>query len=209
MIDMDAVIKHNPLIPVVVLDDAKDAVTLADALLAGGITTAEVTFRTAAAAEAIAQMSQHSDILVGAGTVTNLEQARTAMRSGAKYLVMPGYDQDIVEYCLANRMPVLPGANDASWIMKAANSGLGYVKFFPAEASGGLPVISALSGPFPQMKFVPTGGISPDNLAKYLAHPQVSACGSSWIATRELIAQRDFSEIAARAAAAVKIAATR
>ena len=116
--DMDAVIKKNPLIPVVVLDDAKDAVALAEALLAGGITTAEVTFRTAAAAEAIAQMSQHSDILVGAGTVTNLEQARTAIDSGAKYLVMPGYDQDLVDYCQANQVPVLPGATDASWAKK-------------------------------------------------------------------------------------------
>lgn len=207
--DIDAVIKRNPVIPVVVLDDAKDAGALADALLAGGITTAEVTFRTAAAASAIAQMSQHSDILVGAGTVTNLNQARTAVDSGAKYLVMPGYDQDIVDYCQANNVPVLPGATDASWLMKALNSGLRYVKFFPAEASGGLPVISALSGPFPQMQFVPTGGISIENLAQYLAHPQVAACGGSWIATRQLIAQGDFREITARAAATLEIAATR
>ncbi|EFU81159.1 2-dehydro-3-deoxyphosphogluconate aldolase/4-hydroxy-2-oxoglutarate aldolase [Mobiluncus holmesii ATCC 35242] len=207
--DIDAVIKRNPVIPVVVLDDAKDAGALADALLAGGITTAEVTFRTTAAASAIAQMSQHSDILVGAGTVTNLDQARTAVDSGAKYLVMPGYDQDIVDYCQANNVPVLPGATDASWLMKALNSGLRYVKFFPAEASGGLPVISALSGPFPQMQFVPTGGISIENLAQYLAHPQVAACGGSWIATRQLIAQGDFSEITARAAATLEIAATR
>ena len=114
--DMDAVIKKNPLIPVVVLDDAKDAVALADALLAGGISTAEVTFRTDAAAAAIAQMSQYSDILVGAGTVTNLKQARIAIDSGAKYLVMPGYDQDLVDYCQANQVPVLPGATDASWL---------------------------------------------------------------------------------------------
>ncbi|EFU80997.1 bifunctional 4-hydroxy-2-oxoglutarate aldolase/2-dehydro-3-deoxy-phosphogluconate aldolase [Mobiluncus curtisii] len=207
--DIDAVIKRNPVIPVVVLDDAKDAGALADALLAGGITTAEVTFRTAAAASAIAQMSQHSDILVGAGTVTNLDQARTAVDSGAKYLVMPGYDQDIVDYCQANNVPVLPGATDASWLMKALNSGLRYVKFFPAEASGGLPVISALSGPFPQMQFVPTGGISIENLAQYLAHPQVAACGGSWIATRQLIAQGDFREITARAAATLEIVATR
>lgn len=207
--DIDAVIKRNPVIPVVVLDDAKDAGALADALLAGGITTAEVTFRTAAAASAIAQMSQHSDILVGAGTVTNLDQARTAVDSGAKYLVMPGYDQDIVDYCQASNVPVLPGATDASWLMKALNSGLRYVKFFPAEASGGLPVISALSGPFPQMQFVPTGGISIENLAQYLAHPQVAACGGSWIATRQLIAQGDFREITARAAATLEIVATR
>lgn len=209
MMDMDAVIKQNPLIPVVVLDDANDAVELADALLAGGISTAEVTFRTDAAAAAIAQMSQHSDILVGAGTVTNVEQARIAIDSGAKYLVMPGFDQDLVDYCLTNQVPVLPGATDASWLMKAVNSGLKYVKFFPAQASGGLPVISALSGPFPQVQFVPTGGISKDNLAQYLAHPQVPACGGSWIATRQLIAQGDFSEITARAADALKIAATR
>ena len=207
--DIDAVINRNPVIPVVVLDDAKDAGALADALLAGGITTAEVTFRTAAAASAIAQMSQHSDILVGAGTVTNLDQARTAVDSGAKYLVMPGYDQDIVDYCQANNVPVLPCATDASWLMKALNSGLRYVKFFPAEASGGLPVISALSGPFPQMQFVPTGGISIENLAQYLAHPQVAACGGSWIATRQLIAQGDFREITARAAATLEIVATR
>ena len=207
--DIDAVIKRNPVIPVVVLDDAKDAGALADALLAGGITTAEVTFRTTAAASAIAQLSQHCDILVGAGTVTNLDQARTAVDSGAKYLVMPGYDQDIVDYCQANKVPVLPGATDASWLMKALNSGLRYVKFFPAEASGGLPVISALSGPFPQMQFVPTGGISIENLAQYLAHPQVAACGGSWIASRQLIAQGDFSEITARAAATLEIAATR
>lgn len=184
------------IIPVVALERAADALPLADALVAGGLPCAEITFRTAAAAEAIRALAGRTGFTVGAGTVLDLEQARRAADSGARFVVSPGLNPKVVRFCLDGGIAVLPGVCTPSDLTIAFEMGLALLKFFPAEAMGGLKTLDALAGPFPMMRFVPTGGIDPRNLAAYLRHPRVAACGGSWMVKASLIAQGRFDEIA-------------
>lgn len=192
------------LVPVIKIDDAKKAVPLVSALKKGGIPVAEVTFRTACAAEAIKNIADAMpDVLVGAGTVITVEQAKAAVKAGAKYIISPGFDAEVVSYCVENNIPITPGCSDASDVSVAAKMGLEVVKFFPAEAAGGLKVLKALAGPFPNMKFIPTGGIGPNNLGEYLAFKKVIACGGSWMVPGDLLDNDDWDGITALAREAV------
>ncbi len=184
------------VVPVVVLDDAKDALPLADALLEGGLPLAEVTFRTDAAEESIRQMTkQHPEMLIGAGTVLSAEQANRAVSAGAKFIVSPGTNPEVVEFCLDNNIPVTPGVCTPSEVEAGLGFGLDVLKFFPAEQAGGVAFIKALSAPYRNVKFMPTGGISPSNLKDYLACPAVLACGGSWMVKGQLIKDGNFAEI--------------
>lgn len=185
------------LVPVITIDRPEDAVPLGRALLAGGIDCVEITFRTAAAAEAIRKMNGELDeMLVGAGTVLTVQQAEQAARAGAHYIVSPGFDVTIVDWCLERSVPVLPGVATPTEIMMARARDVTLLKLFPAEELGGVRMLKALSGPFPDVQFIPTGGINATNLAEYLALPNVTACGGSWIATRSMIAEGRFDEVA-------------
>lgn len=170
----------------------------------GGIPVAEVTFRTACAAEAIRNIADaEPDVLVGAGTVISVDQAKAAVEAGAKYIISPGFDPEVVAWCIDNNVPITPGCSDASDVMVAAKMGLEVVKFFPAEAAGGLKVLKALAGPFPNMKFIPTGGIGPDNLGSYLDFKKVIACGGSWMVPGDMMDNDDWDGITALAKEAV------
>nr|WP_152231632.1 bifunctional 4-hydroxy-2-oxoglutarate aldolase/2-dehydro-3-deoxy-phosphogluconate aldolase [Georgenia ruanii] len=194
------------LVPVVVLDDAAHAAPLAAALVAGGLPVAEVTFRTAAAADAIAAMAARGDILVGAGTVVTPAQVDQAADAGATYVVSPGLSRAVVERCRERGVLALPGAVTASEVQAALELGLDTVKFFPAGTSGGAAAIKALAAPFGQVRFVPTGGIGPANLHEYLAVPAVAAVGGSWMVPRDLVAAGDFAAITELTADAVALA---
>ncbi|MDI9597509.1 MAG: bifunctional 4-hydroxy-2-oxoglutarate aldolase/2-dehydro-3-deoxy-phosphogluconate aldolase [Atribacterota bacterium] len=189
-------IRELGIIPVVKIDKAEDAVPLGKALLAGDLPVAEITFRTSAAEDAIKTLTDKiPEILVGAGTVLTIEQAQKAVKAGAKFIVSPGFNSKIVDFCLENNIPVTPGVNSPTQIEMALEKGLEVVKFFPAEASGGLPLLKALSGPFSEMKFIPTGGIEQTNFLSYLAHPQVLACGGSWMVKPDFISSGNFNRI--------------
>ena len=197
-------ISNIGLVPVIKIDDAEKAVPLVRALKKGGIPVAEVTFRTACAAEAIRKIADaEPDVLVGAGTVISVEQAKAAVEAGAKYIISPGFDAEVVKWCIDNNVPITPGCSDASDVSVAAKMGLEVVKFFPAEAAGGLKVLKALSGPFPNMKFIPTGGIGPDNLGSYLAFKKVIACGGSWMVPGDMLDNNDWDGITALAKEAI------
>lgn len=196
------------MVPVVVLDDAADADALAAALVAGGLPVAEVTFRTAAAQESIRIMAARGDILVGAGTVVSVAQVDLAVAAGASYVVSPGLSRAVVQRCQELGVLALPGAVTATEIQAALELGLSTVKFFPARTSGGASAIKALSAPFGQVSFVPTGGIGPANLAGYLALPNVAAVGGSWMVPRDLVTAGDFAGITALTADAVALAAS-
>lgn len=202
----DALARHR-LIPVVVLEDAAHAAPLAEALVAGGLPCAEVTFRTPAALEAIRAMAARGDMLVGAGTVLTVAQVRDATAAGARFVVSPGLDPAVVEFCQRRGVPVIPGVATPTDLTRAVALGLGVVKFFPAEAFGGRATLRALAGPFPDLRFVPTGGVSPDNLPDYLRMPEVLACGGSWLTAPRLYAGGDYSEVTRVTAAAVRIVA--
>lgn len=196
MLDVKKFALDNPIVPVVVIDRVEDAIPTGKALLAGGIKVAEVTFRTQAAPEAIAAMATLEDLCVGAGTVINAEQAELAIEKGSKFLVSPGFLPEIAEVAKDKDILYLPGAVNPSQIMECLKWGYEVLKFFPAEAMGGLPVIKALRGPFPQVKFMPTGGVKPANLEAWLGDEAIAACGGTWIATAKLIAAGDFDQIA-------------
>ena len=184
------------VVPVVVLDDAEDALPLADALLEGGLPLAEVTFRTDAAEESIRKMTkQHPEMLIGAGTVLSAEQANRAVSAGAKFIVSPGTNPEVVEFCLDNNIPVTPGVCTPSEVEAGLGFGLDVLKFFPAEQAGGVAFIKAISAPYRNVKFMPTGGISPANLKDYLSCPAVLACGGSWMVKGQLIKDGNFAEI--------------
>lgn len=194
--DINAKIESLKLVPVVVLEDAKDALPLAKALIDGGLPVAEVTFRTAAAADSIRAISEaYPEMLVGAGTVTNLEQAKTAVTAGAKFLVTPGFSDEVTRYAVENDIPIFPGTCTPTEVMRAMSYGLKVVKFFPASQYGGLNTIKALAGPFPAMRFMPTGGINAGNVKEYLANKHIIACGGSWMVKSDLIAAGKFDEI--------------
>ncbi len=184
------------VVPVVVLDSEDDAVKLAEAMLKGGIDIAEVTFRTAAAEASIRKISQElPEVLVGAGTVINLEQCKRAIEAGAKFIVSPGVSESVIRYCQERNVPVIPGCVTPSEIMKCLELGIDTVKFFPAGSFGGLNTIKSLSAPFPQVKFMPTGGVSASNLAEFLKNKSILACGGSWICASKLVKEGNFEEI--------------
>ncbi len=192
--------------PVVTIDRSDNAIPVAEALLSGGLPCIEITFRTDAAPTAIAAVgSDLPDMLVAAGTVLTLDQARAARDAGARLVVSPGYDSDLVEWCLTQKMPVVPGVMTPTEITRALRHGLELVKFFPAEAAGGAAALEVVGAAFPGISFFPTGGIGPDNLERYLRLPMVSACGGSWPASRRLIIDRDFGRIEQLAAQAAGI----
>ena len=185
------------IVPVIALDQTDDAVPLARALLAGGIGCAEITFRTAAAAESIRRIAHEvSEMLVGAGTVLTVQQAEQAISVGAQYIVSPGFDATVVDWCQQQGIPVLPGVATPTEINMAFARDIKLLKFFPAAEFGGVRMLKALHGPYPEVKFIPTGGINPQNLPEYLALPNVFACGGSWMATRSMLSNGQFAEIA-------------
>ncbi|MBR2865741.1 MAG: bifunctional 4-hydroxy-2-oxoglutarate aldolase/2-dehydro-3-deoxy-phosphogluconate aldolase [Elusimicrobiaceae bacterium] len=184
------------IVPVIALHDAQSAVPLAQALIKGGLPCAEVTFRTDAAEASIRQMSQHCpDMLVGAGTILTPQQADRAVAAGAKFLVSPGLNEEVVKHCQKIGVPIIPGVATPSEVEKALSLGLTTLKFFPAEAAGGLPMIKAMCAPYSQVKFMPTGGINAKNLNSYLSFKKVIACGGSWMVSQELIKSGNFAEI--------------
>lgn len=193
------------LVPVVVLDDAADADGLAGALVAGGLPVAEVTFRTAAAPDSIRAMAARGDILVGAGTVLTVAQVDQAVAAGASFVVSPGLSRAVVERCGEHGVLALPGAVTATEVQAALELGLSTVKFFPAATCGGAAAIKALAAPFGGVRFVPTGGVGPNNLAEYLAIPAVAAVGGSWMVPRDLVTAGDFTGIQALTAEAVAL----
>ncbi|TDE95749.1 bifunctional 4-hydroxy-2-oxoglutarate aldolase/2-dehydro-3-deoxy-phosphogluconate aldolase [Occultella glacieicola] len=193
------------LVPVVVLDDAKDAAPLARALTAGGLPVAEVTFRTDAAVESIRAMSAIDGMLVGAGTVLTPEQVDAAVDAGASYIVSPGLSVAVVRRARERGVLALPGAVTATEVQAALAEGLEAVKFFPAETSGGAAAIKALSAPFAGLRFVPTGGIGPKNVAEYTAVSAVLAIGGSWMVPRDKVAAGDFDAITTLTAEAVAL----
>ena len=194
------------IIPVVVLDDAKDAEPLAKALCEGGLPCAEVTFRTEAAEECIRIMSEkYPEMFVGAGTVLTTEQVDRAVAAGAKFIVSPGLNPRIVKYCVEKGIVITPGCANASDMEQALENGLEVVKFFPAEPAGGLNMIKALAAPYVGLKFMPTGGISPKNVRDYLAYNRIIACGGSWMVKNELVKAGDFAAITELAKECVQI----
>lgn len=184
------------IVPVVVLEDAKDAVPTAKAMVAGGIDVMEITFRTAAAADSIkAVAAEVPDMLVGAGTVVNLEQCKLAVECGAKFIVSPGYDEEVVSWCCDNGIAVCPGCVTPTEIMMALKHGLKVLKFFPANVYGGLGAIKALAGPFGGVKFIPTGGVNLQNVGEFIADPHIHAVGGSWVCPKADIAAGNFDKI--------------
>lgn len=192
------------LVPVIKIDDAKDAVPLAKALAAGGLPLAEVTFRTAAAEESIRKIAAEApELLVGAGTVLSVDQVKLAVNAGAKFIVSPGFNPKVAEYCVNEGIPITPGINNPSGIEAALELGIKTLKFFPAEPSGGLSMLKAMSAPYGDVSFIPTGGIGLDNMASYLSWSKIVAVGGSWIAPADLIAGGRFDEITRLTAEAV------
>ena len=187
---------NSIVVPVVVLDDARNAVPTANALMAGGVDVMEITFRTAAAYDSIKSVSASCpDMLVGAGTVINIEQAKAAVEAGAKFIVSPGLDEETVKWCIDNNIAVTPGCVTPTEIMEGIAMGLKVLKFFPANIYGGLSALKALSGPFPGIKFIPTGGVSASNIKEFYNAPFVHAIGGSWICKKDLINSENWVEI--------------
>ena len=190
-------LRNAGVVPVVVLERAEDAVPAARAMLAGGVDVMEITFRTAAAAEAIRNVAAECpEMLVGAGTVLTVEQCEKAVALGAKFIVSPGFDAEIVDWRVERGVAVAPGCVTPTEIMAALKRGLSVVKFFPAGIYGGLKAMKALAAPFGQVKFIPTGGVSADNLAEYAAAPFVHAVGGSWLCPKADVAAGNFARIA-------------
>ena len=184
------------VVPVVVLDDVKDALPLAKALTEGGLPCAEVTFRTEAAEESIKVMAEaYPDMVVGAGTVLTIEQVDAAVKAGAKFIVSPGFDPEIVDYCLEKEIPIFPGCVTPSEVAQAVKRGLKVVKFFPAEPEGGVAMIKAMAAPYNQLRFMPTGGIGTQNLKDYLEFNKIICCGGSWMVKADLIKNGEFDKI--------------
>ena len=184
------------VVPVVVLDDVKDALPLAKALTEGGLPCAEITFRTEAAEESIKVMAEaYPDMVVGAGTVLTIEQVNAAVKAGAKFIVSPGFDPEIVDYCLEKEIPIFPGCVTPSEVAQAVKRGLKVVKFFPAEPAGGVAMIKAMAAPYHQLRFMPTGGIGTQNLKDYLGFDKIICCGGSWMVKADLIRNGEFEKI--------------
>lgn len=200
--------KDLRIIPVITIHRCDDAMPLADTLVQSGLSCAEITLRTEAAVDTIEMMSTRGDILVGAGTVLKIDQAKAALDAGARFMVSPGLNPKVAGYCIQNRILYTPGISTPSEIEAALDLGLHVLKFFPAEAFGGVRTLKAVSGPYPDLQFIPTGGITPENLADYLRLSNVLACGGSWIAGSTLIADGRFDVILKNAQQAAQIART-
>lgn len=200
-------ISENCLLPVVVLDSANDALPLASALEAGGLPVAEVTFRTEAAAASIKAISDAMpSVIVGAGTVLTADHVSQAFDAGAQFLVSPGFNPKVVSKAAELGLPIVPGVNSPTDVEMAMDHGLDVLKFFPAEASGGVSMLKSLAGPYGNVRFIPTGGIGPKNLADYLNLPNVLACGGSWMVSPKMIANGDFNQISDLTREAVALA---
>ena len=194
------------IVPVIKIQNAADAVPLAEALLRGGIACGEVTFRTPAAEEAMRSISNaYPDFLLGAGTVLNEQQAAKAVTAGAAFIVSPGFNESLVKFALKENVLYIPGVSTPTEIEAALSYGLQYLKFFPAEASGGLPMLKAMSAPYGEVQFMPTGGINLQNVKSYLQCKSVFACGGSWLCKEELIEAGDFEEITKRTQEAAQL----
>ena len=199
--------EHGPVIPVIVLQQVQDAIPLAQALVDGGVRVLEVTMRTPVALRCIEAIAHAvPQAIVGAGTVRSVQDARAAQTAGARFAVSPGYTAAVGETCRDIGLPLLPGVATASELMAAQAGGHDFVKFFPATAAGGIPMLKALAGPFPDVSFCPTGGLTPQNAPDFLALPQVKVCGGSWLTPPDAIAARDWPRITrlAQAAAALR-----
>jgi 2-dehydro-3-deoxyphosphogluconate aldolase/(4S)-4-hydroxy-2-oxoglutarate aldolase len=197
------------IIPVVVLNRAEDAKPLAKALCEGGLKCAEVTFRTEAAEESIRIMaSEYPDMMVGAGTVLTIEQVDRAVNAGARFIVSPGFDPEIVDYCIQKDIPVVPGCMTPSEVAQGVKRGLEVLKFFPAEQAGGIAMIKAMSAPYTSVRFMPTGGINAKNLEQYLSFGKIAACGGSWMVKADLIDAGDFDKIKELTKEAVELASS-
>lgn len=194
------------IVPVVVLEDAEDAKPLAKALVEAGMKSAEITFRTSAAAKSIAAMREaQPDMCVGAGTIVSVAQAKEAQAVGAQFIVSPGFNPEVVDFCISESLPVLPGTLTPTEIMAARAKGLEVTKFFPAEQFGGLSTISALASAFVGHRFMPTGGISTKNVGGYLANPAVCCCGGTWMVKPALFADHNFEQVFEQAHAAMQL----
>lgn len=202
-------LQHFGIIPVVVLHKEEDAVPLAHALSLGGLPCAEVTFRTNAAEASIRQIrKEFPDMLIGAGTILTVEQAECAVLAGADFLVSPGFNPKVVEHCLKQNICILPGVITPSEMEQAIEMGLSVVKFFPAEPSGGLPMLKALAAPYHMLRFLPTGGINPENVSDYLHYEKVIACGGSWMVKDSYISEGNFETITKLTKEAASLAAS-
>ncbi len=189
-------IKESGIVPVVAIEDEKDAVKLAEALRKGGLNLAEITFRTPAAKAAIEKITEaFPDMLVGAGTVLTTEQVDEAVNAGAKFIVSPGINPNVVKYCISQNVPIIPGVCNPTNVETALELGLNVVKFFPAEAAGGLNYIKAIAAPYGNVMFMPTGGINKENVADYLKYKRILACGGSFMVKSSLISEGKFDEI--------------
>jgi len=209
MNDIIQILEHLGVVPVIKLDNPESAVQLGKALIDGKLPVAEVTFRTASAADSIKRLRKElPDLLVGAGTVLTLEQAEAAVEAGAHFAVTPGFNPRIVDFFMARGIPVIPGVNSPTQVEMGLERGLQLLKFFPAEASGGTRMLKALYGPYAEVKFVPTGGIDSGNIVDYLRLPNVIACGGSWMVKEEHIKQGRFADIAMACRLAVELAAS-
>jgi 2-dehydro-3-deoxyphosphogluconate aldolase/(4S)-4-hydroxy-2-oxoglutarate aldolase len=201
--DTLALAAHGPVIPVIVIQRLEDAVPMAEALVAGGVRVLEVTLRTPVALAAIEAIARAvPEAIVGAGTLRNAADARAARAAGSKFAVSPGFTPALAEACSAVQLPLLPGVSTASELMLANNAGFQFLKLFPAVAVGGLSLLKSLAGPFPDVSFCPTGGITPENAAQFLALPNVRVCGGSWLTPQDAVDARDWARISALARAA-------
>jgi len=194
--DVLSQLRHFKIVPIITIDDATQAVSLADALAEGGLSCLEVTFRTAAGAEAIRRIAnERPSLLIGAGTVLTTEQAALAKEAGARFILSPGLNRRVVAWCLEHGMPIFPGVCTPTDIEMALEQGLKVVKVFPAEQIGGLPYLKAIAAPFPGLQFMPTGGINAANVGDYLAYDRVVACGGSWMTPQNWISSGAFDKI--------------
>jgi len=189
-------IKEFKIIPVAIINNVNDAIPLGKALIEAGLPVIEVTFRTEAAAESIKKLTKElPNLFVGAGTVLKVDQVKKAVEAGAQFIVTPGFNPKVVDYCVEQNIPIIPGVNTPTMVEWALDRGVKVVKFFPADLSGGPKMLRTLAGPYPDMRFLPTGGINNDTLNKYLELPNVIACGGSWIVREDLISEGKFGEI--------------
>lgn len=209
MNDIFAKIAALKLVPVVKLERATDALSLGESLLAGGLPLAEITFRTAAAADSIRILSARlPQMLIGAGTVLTIDHVKQAVDAGAQFMVAPGFNAKVVDYCVANGILIVPGVNSPTDVEMGLERDLAVLKFFPAEASGGLKMLKALCGPYSGVQFMPTGGINSKNLLEYLAFNRVLACGGTWMVEPAMIAAGRFDEITRLTREAVELIAS-
>jgi 2-dehydro-3-deoxyphosphogluconate aldolase/(4S)-4-hydroxy-2-oxoglutarate aldolase len=193
--EIERIMSDLKIVPVIKINDVKDTLPLMDALIAGGLPIAEITFRTDAAPEAIALVAkERPDMIVGAGTVLTLEQAQKAVDAGASFIVAPGFNPELVDWCLERNIPIVPGVNSPSQMEEGLRKGLKIMKFFPAEASGGVAMLKAVGSVYP-IKFMPTGGVTPQNIKEYLSLTNVICCGGTWMVNNDLIKAGKFAEI--------------